>query len=55
MFIFEMHNSATLGNMNYGEKWLNSFFASVSPRTAGFNSVTTDGMTIYQVNFLLYS
>ncbi|WP_195970339.1 TrkH family potassium uptake protein [Clostridium thermobutyricum] len=46
MFIFEMHNSATLGNMNYGEKWLNSFFASVSPRTAGFNSVSTDGMTI---------
>lgn len=46
MFIFEMHNSATLGNMNSGEKWLNSFFASVSPRTAGFNSVSTDGMTI---------
>lgn len=45
MFLFEMHNPETVGNMGAGGKWLNSFFASVSPRTAGFNSVSTDAMT----------
>ncbi|WP_024614982.1 TrkH family potassium uptake protein [Clostridium sp. Ade.TY] len=45
MYLFEMHNPETIGNMGFGDKVLNSFFASVSPRTAGFNSVSTDGMT----------
>ncbi|MDQ0150474.1 trk system potassium uptake protein TrkH [Eubacterium multiforme] len=45
MYLFEMHNPETMGKMGVGDKILNSYFASVSPRTAGFNSVSTDGMT----------
>lgn len=46
MFIFEYSNVKTIANMNIADKLLNSFFASVSPRTAGFNSVSTSGMTL---------
>lgn len=46
MFLFEINNTATFGNMNMKDKLLNSFFASVSPRTAGFNSVVTTDMTM---------
>lgn len=45
MFIFEHNNPNTLANMNIGDKVVNSFFAAVTPRTAGFNSISTDGMT----------
>lgn len=46
MFIFEYNNSATIGGMDFGDKMLNSWFASVSPRTAGFNTVSTGDMTV---------
>lgn len=46
MFLFELNNKATFGNMNMQDKLLNSFFASVSPRTAGFYSVVTTDMTM---------
>ncbi|MBE6063669.1 MAG: Trk family potassium uptake protein [Clostridium butyricum] len=46
IFLVEYNNSATLQNMNLGEKILNSFFASVTPRTAGFNSISTGDMTM---------
>ena len=46
MFIFEYNNPQTIGNMNIQDKLLNSFFASVSPRTAGFNSVPLTEMSI---------
>ena len=36
---FEWTNPATLGNLNWWDSLTNSFFASVTPRTAGFNSV----------------
>ena len=42
---FEFKNPNTLAPMNIKDKLLNAFFASVSPRTAGFNSVSTDAMT----------
>ena len=45
MFLLEYNNPETIGNMSLKDKLLNAFFASVSPRTAGFNSVSTDGMT----------
>lgn len=45
MYLFEINNPQTIGNMGFGDKILNSYFASASPRTAGFNSVSTDGMT----------
>ncbi|MCD7733181.1 MAG: TrkH family potassium uptake protein [Oscillospiraceae bacterium] len=42
-FIFE--NSNLLSSMNAGEKVLASFFASVTPRTAGFNTISLSEMT----------
>ena len=44
-FLLEYNNTETLGNMHFKNKLLNSFFSSVTPRTAGFNSISTDGMT----------
>jgi len=43
-FIFEYNNKNTIGEMNIFYKILNSFFASVTPRTAGFSSVGTTDM-----------
>ena len=45
MFIFEMNNPDTMQGMSPKGKILNSIFASVSPRTAGFNSIPLDKMT----------
>ena len=46
MFVFEYSNPNTLGPMSIGEKINNAFFASVTTRTAGFNTISTDGMTM---------
>lgn len=46
MFVFEYNNPQTMAGMDLGDKVLNSFFASVTPRTAGFNSISTADMTI---------
>ena len=43
--ISEWSNPATLGGMGLGDKILNSFFSSVTARTAGYNSIPIDGMT----------
>ncbi|MDU3350902.1 MAG: potassium transporter TrkG, partial [Clostridium sp.] len=40
MLIFEYNNVDTIANMKIKDKLLNSFFASVTPRTAGFNSIS---------------
>lgn len=45
MFIFEMNNPGTMKGMSVKGKILSSIFASVSPRTAGFNSIPLDKMT----------
>ena len=45
MLLFEYNNPETLAYMDGGEKVLNSFFSAVTPRTAGFNSISTSGMT----------
>ena len=45
MFIFEMNNPGTMKGMSVKDKILSSIFASVSPRTAGFNSIPLDKMT----------
>jgi len=45
MFIFEMRNPYTMQGMSLKGKILSSIFASVSPRTAGFNSIQLDKMT----------
>lgn len=45
MFVLEYNNPETIGNMNFKDKVINSIFSGVSPRTAGFNSISLDGMT----------
>jgi len=40
-----LENNAVLAGMTPGEKVLNAFFASVTPRTAGFNSIDYMDMT----------
>ena len=42
-FIFEYNN--LLKDMPFGQKLLNAFFASVTPRTAGFNSIDMAGLS----------
>lgn len=44
IFIFEFTNQRTLGSLNWSGKILASFFQSVSPRTAGANSVDIGAM-----------
>lgn len=46
MFFAEYNNPSTLGEMSLGHKILNAFFASVTPRTAGFNSISTGDMSM---------
>ncbi|CAM2777619.1 TrkH family potassium uptake protein [Hathewaya histolytica] len=46
MFLFEMNNPNTIANKGVKEKILSSIFASVSPRTAGFNSISTSDMSL---------
>ena len=41
----EWNNVNTIGNMSAGEKILNSFFQSVTVRTAGFDSLNQAGLT----------
>lgn len=48
-FIFEYANPATLKDMSMKDKLLSAFFASVSPRTAGFNSIDLAGMSMASV------
>ena len=45
MYLFEMNNPNTMQGMSMKGKFLSSVFASVSPRTAGFNSIPLDKMT----------
>ena len=43
-FVLEHDNVHTFGTMSLYDKVINSFFASVSPRTVGFNSVNLENM-----------
>ncbi|MDI3535561.1 MAG: trk/ktr system potassium uptake protein [Eubacteriaceae bacterium] len=44
-FIFEFNNPRTMGNLSLNGKILASFFQSVSPRTAGFNTIDMAALT----------
>lgn len=44
-FFIEWKNPATFGSMNLGEQLLNAWFQSVTPRTAGFNTIDIGKMT----------
>ena len=45
-FIFEYSNPGTMGPQSFKGKILSSIFASITPRTAGYNSISTTDMTI---------
>lgn len=45
MYLLEMHNPATLAPLSLKGKLLASWFAAVTPRTAGYNSINVGAMT----------
>ncbi len=45
IFLFEYKNPDTISNMPFISKAANSFFHAVTPRTAGFNTLSVDKMT----------
>ena len=45
MYLFEMNNPGTIKNMSLRGQILSSWFAAVTPRTAGFNSISTADMS----------
>lgn len=45
IFFMLFEYSKSFSNMNFAQKLLNAFFCSVTPRTAGFNSIDVAGMT----------
>jgi len=46
IFAFEFNNPQTIGSLSGGGKVLSSLFHSITPRTAGFNTVSMEGTTI---------
>ncbi len=46
IFAFEYNNPQTMGSLSGGGKVLSSLFHSITPRTAGFNTVSMEGTTI---------
>ncbi len=44
IFLFENSNPQTMGPQDVGTKILSSVFQSITPRTAGFQSINQDGM-----------
>lgn len=53
-FVTELDNNATIGNMSFGEKLANSFFYSVTMRTAGFNTFDNASMRSITKLFSLF-
>lgn len=45
-FIFEYNNSKTIGNLNFIQKLLASLFLSVTPKSAGFNTIDIPSLTM---------
>jgi trk system potassium uptake protein TrkH len=45
LWVLELTNDRTLGRLDWGESVLAAWFAAVTPRTAGFNTIDVGGMT----------
>ncbi len=57
IFGFEFTNPETMGNLKFGDKMLSSLFLSVTPRTAGFNTVPTGSLrnsTLFFIIILMF-
>lgn len=52
IFLLEYHNAKTLGTLSPVGKWLGAFFQSVTPRTAGANTLPIADLT-YPTLFLM--
>lgn len=46
ILLLEYNNPKTMGSFTWGEKFVASFFASVTPRTAGYNTLDLNGLTM---------
>lgn len=46
ILLLEYNNFETMGSFTWGEKFVASFFASVTPRTAGYNTLDLNGLTM---------
>ncbi len=53
IFGFEYTNPETMGNLSFGDKMLSSLFLSVTPRTAGFNTVPTGSLRNSTLFFII--
>ncbi|OIO72548.1 MAG: hypothetical protein AUJ85_09735 [Elusimicrobia bacterium CG1_02_37_114] len=49
IFALESGNPETIGKFSFGDKILNSYFQSVAPRTAGFNTIPTSSLFISSI------
>ncbi|MEG0259266.1 MAG: TrkH family potassium uptake protein [Lysinibacillus sp.] len=57
IFLLEFHNAKTLGTLSPTGKWLGAFFQSVTPRTAGANTLPIADLTyptLLLVIFLMF-
>lgn len=46
VMVLEYNNPKTIGDFTFGQKVVASFFASVTPRTAGYNTLDLNGLTM---------
>lgn len=46
MFVFEFNNPETMGNFNFFDKAVSALFLAVTPRTAGFNTLSTESLSM---------
>jgi len=53
IFGFEYTNPETMGSLKFGDKILSSLFLSVTPRTAGFNTVPTGSLRSSTLFFII--
>jgi trk system potassium uptake protein TrkH len=53
VLLLEYNNPATLGQFPLPGKLMNAFFTAATPRTAGFNTVPTDGLLSYTMFFMV--
>lgn len=57
IFLTELHNAATLGQLDMPDKLMNSFFTSVTSRTAGFSSLNMGDLelqTLFVIMILMF-
>lgn len=54
LFVFEANNPSTLGGFSLKDKLLNSYFQSVTARTAGFNTIDIGSMNENSLLTLLF-